>query len=171
MKWTILALLLNFSVALSAQPDTLWVRTKGILVPYAVSYEPVSAEPASKRIGRFASDTSRVAVEMDYKRGFPSGVYRAYYPDGRPLIFAVYGWKTLHGDWTEYAEDGSVSLKGQYRQGKREGPWSFRQEGIRGHYKDGEKHGKWKYFEDGRPLRSEKYKKGELKRQRNYNSR
>ena len=151
-----------------AQPDTLWIPGDSEVVPYAVRYTPISQEAQSKRIGRFAFDTTRVAVEMDYKRGTPSGIYRAFYPDGRPLIFAVYGWGTLHGDWTEYAQTGEVTLKGQYRQGERRGTWAFREEGIKGHYKHGVKHGLWKYYEKGRVVRSEKYRRGRMVRTRNY---
>ncbi len=166
---TSLSLLLPF--VSYAQPDTLWIPVEGTLVQYAVQYPHVRPDPQYKRIGKFVSDTNRIAVELDYKRGTPSGVYRAYYPDGRPLIFAVYGWGSLHGDWTEYDERGQVSLKGQYRQGERDGPWSFRQAGILGHYKNGLKHGKWKYFENGVAVRSEKYRKDKLKRTRTFNIR
>ena len=157
-----------FPCFLLAQPDTLWVPTNGSSVPYAVTYEPVRNDPQYTRIGRFAFDTGHVAIELDHKRGFPSGVYRAFYPDGRPLIFAVYGWKTLHGDWTEYDEFGVITLKGQYEQGKRDGTWMFRKEGIKGRYKNGLKHGKWTYIENGRAIRTEKYKKDTLKRTRTF---
>ncbi|MCB0770446.1 MAG: hypothetical protein KDC00_08575 [Flavobacteriales bacterium] len=168
MKYTFFALLLSFPVHASAQPDTLWIPNNGHITPHGVTYDPISNEPSSRRIGRFTNDTSRVAVELDYKRGTPSGVYRAFYPDGRPLIFAVYGWGTPHGDWTEYDEMGNVSLKGQYRQGERKGPWMFREEGIKGRYKHGVKNGLWKYYEKGRVVRSEKYRKGKMVRTRNY---
>lgn len=167
------SLLLTFSVLtalpLLAQPDTLWIPTNGAMVPHAVVYEPVRMDPQYKRIGKFATDTNKVAVNLDYKRGHPSGVYRAYFPDGRPLIFAVYGWDAPHGDWTEYDEVGAISLKGQYRQGLRDGLWAFRQEGIVGHYKEGLKHGKWKYYENGRIRRTEYFKKDKLVRTRTFN--
>ncbi|MCB0766888.1 MAG: hypothetical protein KDB95_06735 [Flavobacteriales bacterium] len=169
MNRSLLVLAMTCTVAAHAQPDTLWVPTSGVMVPHAVAYEPISDAPQYKRIGRFVADTSRIAVSMDYKRGHPSGVYRAYYPDGRPLIFAVYGWDSPHGDWTEYDEQGNVSLKGQYRRGLRDGTWAFRKDGIVGHYKEGMKHGKWKYYEKGRVTRSEKYRKDELVRTRTFN--
>lgn len=168
-KPLLLALLIATSLHLHAQPDTLWIPTSGAMMPHAVVYEPVRMAPQYVRIGKFADDTSRTAVRIDYKRGHPSGVFRAYYPDGRPLIFAVYGWDTPHGDWTEYDETGAVSLKGQYRRGLREGVWAFRKEGIVGHYKNGLKHGKWKYYEGGRITRTEIHKKDVLVRTRTYN--
>ena len=169
MRSILLASPILCATSLLAQPDTLWIPTYGSMVPHAVMYQPVSMEAQSKRIGKFASDTSTIAVSMDYKRGHPSGVYRAYYPDGRPLVFAVYGWDTPHGDWTEYDEMGAVSLKGQYRQGLREGLWAFKKEGIIGHYKEGRKHGNWKYYQNGRIQRTEKFKKDKLVRTRTFN--
>lgn len=171
MKFLRRAIPIIIPTALFAQPDTLWIPTNGAVVPHAVLYEPVRMDPQYKRIGKFASDTSKVAVSMDYKRGHASGVYRAYYPDGRPLIFAVYGWDSPHGDWTEYDASGEVSLKGQYRSGLRDGTWMFKKDGILGHYKKGKKHGKWKYFSGDTPVRSEKYKRDKIVRTRNFEKR
>lgn len=159
---TILLILVMSPVMAQAQPDTLYVPSGDTTYAMAVVYDaPVLAEQY-KLIGRYAHDTSAVAVRLDMKRGKPSGVYRAYYPDGRPLIFAVYGWGTLHGDWTEYNEAGRIVLKGKYRDGLREGTWAFRQEGILGKYKKGLRHGKWKYYEDQRLVRIEKWRQGEI---------
>lgn len=145
-----------------AQPDTLYVPEVGGTVAYAVTYPPLQQVESFQHIGRFALDTSRIAVKLGYKRGKPCGVYRAYYPDGRPLIFAVYGWGYLHGDWTEFGPDGHISVKGQYDAGKRDGTWAFRDQDVVGHYKDGLKHGKWKYFANGRVVRVEKYRRDVL---------
>jgi len=143
-----------------AQPDTLFVQSGDTLFAFPVTYEPVQDAEQFTRKGYYAHDSSKVAVELAYKRGKPSGVYRAFYPDGRPLIFAVYGWGSLHGDWTEYDEFGRIAVKGQYRNGLRDGTWAFRKEGIVGKYKDGLEHGKWKYYANGRLVRIEKFHKG-----------
>jgi antitoxin component YwqK of YwqJK toxin-antitoxin module len=58
---------------------------------------------------------------------------------------------------------GRITVKGQYRNGKRDGTWAFRSEGIVGHYKDGLKHGRWKYYENGQVVRREKYRKDKLR--------
>lgn len=148
------------SGVLRAQPDTLYVPdANGTVQPLAVTYPPLQQEEQFIHVGRYTADTAHMAVRMAFKRGKPSGVFRAYYPDGRPLIFAVYGWGSLHGDWTEYDPVGRIAVKGQYRNGKRDGTWAFRSEGIVGHYKDGLKHGKWKYYENGRLKRKERYRK------------
>ena len=158
----ILPIAVLFGTPLQAQPDSLFIPENGTVVAYAVVYSPVKTDEQYKRIGKYALDTTRVAVQLDYKRGKPSGVYRAFYPDGNPLIFAVYGYGSLHGDWTEYDPTGRVTVKGQYRQGKRDGTWAFRDQGIVGHYKDGMKSGNWKYYDNGQLVKKEKWRKGEL---------
>lgn len=163
VKHPLFACSLLFSVGLFAQPDSLYITTGDSTKAFAVTYAPLQDVDHYRRIGKYAFDTTRTAVQLDYKRGKPSGVYRAFYPDGKPLIFAVYGWGSLHGDWTEYDPFGRITVKGQYRQGKREGTWAFRNQGIVGHYKNGEKNGSWKYYENGKLVRKEKWHKGKIK--------
>ncbi|MBZ0207788.1 MAG: hypothetical protein K8H89_15840 [Flavobacteriales bacterium] len=148
---------------LHAQPDTLYITENGVTEAYAVVYEPIQDVERFRLVGKYAMDTARIAVQMDFKRGKPSGIYRAFYPEGQQLLFAVYGWGSLHGDWTEYDPTGRITVKGQYRMGKREGTWAFRDQGIVGHYKAGLKHGSWKYYENGKLVRKEKWHKGDLK--------
>lgn len=145
-----------------AQPDTLFIPSGDTTYAFPLVHGPLQQEEAYLRTSRFAFDTTRVATTMSYRRGKPSGLYKAYYPDGRPLIVAVYGWGSLHGDWTEFDEQGRIALKGQYRMGVREGTWAFRAQGIVGEYKDGVPHGRWRYYEEGRLARVEKWHKGKL---------
>jgi hypothetical protein len=161
---TIIALAIR-SLA-SAQPDTLYVPSQGEVLALAVVYDAPPPQEDYRARGHYAYDTTLLAVELDHKKGKPCGVYRAYYPDGSPLIFAVYGFNMLHGDWAEYDERGRIAVKGQYRDGLRDGVWAFRADGIVGHYKKGEKHGKWKYYVNGRVARTEKYHHNELVRSR-----
>ena len=157
-----LLIFLVTAMGLRAQPDTLYVPSGDTTYAFPLVHGPLLDAEAFVRTSHFAFDTTRVAATLSYRRGKPSGVYRAYYPDGRPLIFAVYGWGSLHGDWTEYDEQGRVALKGQYRMGVREGTWAFRSQGIVGEYKGGVPHGKWRYYEDGSLARVEKWHKGKL---------
>ncbi|QQR87232.1 MAG: hypothetical protein IPJ76_03135 [Flavobacteriales bacterium] len=147
---------------LFGQPDTLFITSGDSVYALGVNYEPERSDGLYTRVGRFANDTGTVAVELRYQKGKPCGVYKAYYPDGKPLIFAVYGWGYLHGDWSEYDELGRIAIKGQYKNGLREGIWAFRSEGIVGRYKEGKKHGKWKYYRNGRVYRTEKYHEDRL---------
>ena len=161
---TLLLAVFLHGLAAFAQPDTLYVADdQGTVNALPVVYPPLKNEVAFIHMGHYAHDTTKLAVRMQFKRGKPSGIYRAYYPDGRPLIFAVYGWGSLHGDWTEYDRQGRVSVKGQYSNGLRHGTWTFRSEGIIGHYKKGLRHGRWKYYENDRVVRREKYHKDKLK--------
>lgn len=161
IRISLLLLVLLVRCALNAQPDSLYIQEHGATVAYGVTYPPLRTTESFTHEGRYAMDTTRVAVRLGFKRGKPCGVYRAWYPDGAPMIFAVYGWGYLEGDWTEYGQDGRITVKGKYKQGKRDGTWAFRDQGIIGHYKDGLKDGKWKYFENGRLVRFERYRAGE----------
>jgi antitoxin component YwqK of YwqJK toxin-antitoxin module len=154
---------LLLGTGLLAQPDSLYVTEHGTTTAYAIRYDPIQDVERFRRSGWYANDTSRIAVQIDYKRGKPSGIYRAFYPSGKQLLFAVYGWGSLHGDWTEYDPTGRITVKGQYRMGKRNGTWAFRDQEIVGRYKDGLKHGAWKYYENGKVVRKEKWRKGQQK--------
>lgn len=160
---SLLFLTLLYSGAIHAQPDSLFVTERDSTMAYAVVYPPLPDLPAFTLIGTYAMDSSRVAVRLGYKRGKPCGTYRAFYPDGQQLIFAVYGWGYLHGDWVEYDPFGRITVKGQYRNGQRDGTWAFRPQGIVGHYKDGLKNGSWKYYENDKLVRKEKWRKGVLR--------
>jgi antitoxin component YwqK of YwqJK toxin-antitoxin module len=160
LSFTVALIALN---ALRAQPDSLYVSETAGTAAYAVVYPPLKAVESFTHEGRYAMDTSRIAVRLGFKRGKPCGVYRAWYPDGAPMIFAVYGWGYLDGDWTEYANNGLITVKGRYKKGHRDGTWAFRAQEITGHYKDGKKHGKWKYYANGRLLRTERYRDGVLR--------
>ncbi len=162
VRSTLLILALLFARLAWTQPDTLYVPSGDTLFSFHVLYEPMPDVEQFTLVGHYAHDTTKVAVRLDHKRGKPSGIYRAFYPDGRPLIFAVYGWGSLHGDWTEYDEFGRITVKGQYRNGLRDGTWAFRKQGIVGRYKDGLEHGKWKYYANGKLVRIEKYHLGKL---------
>ena len=162
MRSFLLMVLAGAAWRAQAQPDTLYVPQGDTTYALAVVYDTPEVAEQYKLIGRYAHDTSAVAVQLGMKRGKPSGVYRAFFPDGRPLIFAVYGYGSLHGDWTEYDELGRVIIKGQYRDGLRDGPWAFRREGVRGKYRKGLRHGKWRYYEHKRLVRTEKWRDDKL---------
>lgn len=164
MRLRLLPLLaLLWGGTLSAQPDSLYITAAGTTTAYAVTYSPLQGMAPYRRVGKYTFDTTRTAVQLDYKRGKPSGVYRAFYPNGNQLLFAVYGWGSLHGDWAEYDPTGRITVKGQYRMGKRDGTWAFRDQGIVGHYRKGEKDGTWKYYQNGKLVKKEKWRKGQLR--------
>ena len=145
-----------------AQPDSLFYEWKGQFLASAINYEEKSDSSDFMLVGEYMEFPERIAVEIPIRRGKPTGLFKAYYPDGKLLIRAVYAWGYLHGDWTEYDEDGIITVKGQYRDGKRHGAWVYRRDGIRGRYKRGLKSGRWKYYEGSTLVRIEKWRKGRL---------
>jgi len=160
---TITALLLLISAYSSAQlKDTLFVTSGDSTYAYAIKYVEVEESDQHTKVAKYVFDMGRTAVEIDHKRGKPSGIYRSYYPDGQLMEFGVYGWGTLNGDWKEYDEFGTLIVKGLYKNGKKDGIWAFIEEGIVGRYKNDLKSGRWKYYEGNRVIRSERYKKGVL---------
>ncbi len=151
-----------FTSVFSQLKDTLYVTSDDTTYAYAIVYIPVEETEQHTKVAKYAFDMGLTAVEIDYKRGKPSGRYKAYYPDGQLMEYGIYGWGSLHGDWTEYDEFGVIIIKGFYRNGLKVGKWSFRQEQIRGSYKNGLKHGKWKYYQGKQVIRTERYKRGVL---------
>lgn len=157
---TVFGFMLSLSAA--AQPtDTLFVNSADSTYAYAIDYAPEQDTTSYTRIATYRFDPDRIAVELGYKRGKPCGVYKSYYPDGRLMEFAVYGWGHLHGNWVEYDEFGKIVVKGFYKNGKRSGLWNFKYQGILGNYKNGMKHGRWRYYEGGRLVKTERYRNDE----------
>ena len=61
-----------------------------------------------------------------YKKGKPSGVYKAwYYPSG---ILAYEGRRKnghIHGDYIGYREDGTIQAEGKFKKGFYNGVWKY----------------------------------------------
>ena len=146
-----------------AQPkDTLFVNSEDSTYAYAITYLEAEESEQYTRVAVYQFDEQQVAVEMDHKRGKPCGRYKAYYPTGQLMEYAIFGWGYLHGDWTEYNEFGAIIIKGSYSDGKKSGKWVFKLDGIIGNYKNGLKHGQWKYYNGNLIVKRERYKKGVL---------
>ena len=47
----------------------------------------------------YAFDTSRIAYVKYFAYGKQSGRYMEYYPNGKPMLLAIYQYGELHGDW------------------------------------------------------------------------
>ena len=110
-----------------------------------------------------------------YKNGVPEGVHREYAIDGQVLNAKIYREGVLTGEgvlddlgheqglWKEYHPNGQVKSRGEYKDGKRIGPWMFfhanGKEEQKGEYdKKGRAQGPWKwYYESGNLLREEIY--------------
>ena len=68
---------------LYAQPDSLYIPENGETVAYAVVYEPVQNVERFRREGKYAFDTSRVAVQIDGQSPRPRVRSRTRPPRGR----------------------------------------------------------------------------------------
>ena len=69
---------------------------------------------------------------------------------GEGLIRGNYKNGKREGTWVVYHENGQLKYKGEYKNGKEEGPWfSYDDTGQlreNGEYKDGEREGTWVFF-------------------------
>lgn len=113
-----------------------------------------------------------------YKKGVAEGVFREYDAKGNLTDTAsIYSDGRLsrqgkldnqgreQGVWKEFFEDGKVKSEGSYKDGKREGRWSFFHNNSQteqvGEYVKGKPSGEWKkFFIDGKLQRNEFYENG-----------
>jgi antitoxin component YwqK of YwqJK toxin-antitoxin module len=96
------------------------------------------------------------------------GMYREFYPDGKPFVEGTFVRGRQHGEWTYYYDNGQVNRKATYKNGQPDGAWEvFRADGTlaakRG-FSDGLRHGQWVLYDatGKKPLREETYDRGKL---------
>lgn len=106
--------------------------------------ENVTKGVFSKKIAVFANDTSKIAVEKNFTNNYQNGIYKAYYPSGNLMVFAIYANAKLNGDYTYYDEIGKILIKGKFRAGIKHGYWAYRYLNCYGRYFNGKKTGRWK---------------------------
>lgn len=152
----------------NAQFDSLHFEFEGRSWSEKIQYPPKPDTNYFVWQGSYPGNLNQTAITIPYKRGKPSGLVRAYYPNGQKLFRVVYGWGKLHGDWIEFDESGTVTVKGQYRDDLRHGVWYFAKERLRGKYRKGKKHGKWKYYSGRRVVAIEKFFRGRFKSRRTF---
>jgi antitoxin component YwqK of YwqJK toxin-antitoxin module len=104
---------------------------------------------------KYEDGTVRVEREIarysDDRRA-ADGVYREYYPNGKPFTEGTYRDGAQHGEWTYWHDNGTKNRTTTYKNGKPDGSWEvFRADGTleatRG-YKDGKRDGTWLYYYD-----------------------
>ena len=121
-------------------------------------------------------DSEQVSEEYQYyndpetNKRIKHGWYNLYYPDGKYSSVGHYDDDQRNGQWTEFSEDESVFVDGEYREGK---PWtgtfwtpesflgevSYRKET----FMDGVRTGNfYTYFETGEPRSRGQYVDGEV---------
>lgn len=111
------------------------------------------------------------------KQGSKEGLFRYFDEAGKPTAAAIYQGDrkvsegevsevgALQGHWTEYYGTGEKRAEGEYKDGKKDGPWTFfHREGQveqKGIYVNGLPQGEWFwFFPSGARHREEHYRKG-----------
>ena len=82
--------------------------------------------------GTWRMQTGDALVVENYNDGIPHGEYTVYnLPDMSIRIRSKYLNGNLHGQFTEYYDDGKVYREGQYMGGNQNGPWKiYNEEGL-----------------------------------------
>ena len=110
-----------------------------------------------KKIGKwiyFHKDGESIMIEENYVNGKLEGVYKTFYPDGKPTIIAWYKNGKLDGKYQRFSIKNKIYEDFTYKNGKRNGYAIFynRLTGEKqeeGNYKDNVKVGLWKFYIDG----------------------
>lgn len=162
---SILSLITFFTFSQQIVEETIYLDRDS--VTYQVVYQPtLSKKIFSKKIAVFANDTTVKAIGKNYTYDYLNGIYRAYYPSGKIMLFANYSNNHLYGDWTWYDEGGDVITKGQYKKGKgiKHGYWAYRSTKTYGRYKKGIRNGRWTQYDVNGEKHRSFYRKGKLLR-------
>jgi antitoxin component YwqK of YwqJK toxin-antitoxin module len=120
-----IALLLLFTVIISACNDNMNVRTKEIKndkgelqkIVYYVSDEIVKEE-------RFYP-SGKIKLKGEYKNGKKNGLWIYYYESGNIWSKGEFTNDVRNGIAEVYYENGKPRYKGQYKNGKETGKWFF----------------------------------------------
>lgn len=132
---------------------------------------PHGAEELHGKDSSWYSD-GHLEYEHEFEHGEPSGLWRSWYPNGKPKSEATFGkaqsgpmrWWYENGQlssegpalngvkdgvWTTWHPNGTKASQGPYVSGRREGAWIFwNDDGSHkesGEYRDDAKVGKWDY--------------------------
>lgn len=133
------------------QPDT----TFEYLIKWCIDDDAVRAY--------FKSDTSQVAVEYYTRDSLKNGNFKAYFPNGQLADWCVYTLGKRYGERTLYDMDGNILVKGNYKEGFKDGSWAFKYCNCYGKFNKDMLHGKWMCGE--KPNRNYwRFAKGEIKK-------
>jgi len=141
--------------------DTIQLDTNFTII--RVIYQPTeNSTYFYKKKAVFAESPSQIAIEKTFSNNHQNGVYKVYYPSGRLRIFSVFANDKLNGEWTWYNENGTILIKGEYKDGIKDGYWAYKYMRTYGRYKDGLKKGIWKHFDENNKKYKSFYRKGKL---------
>jgi antitoxin component YwqK of YwqJK toxin-antitoxin module len=80
------------------------------------------------------------------------GIYREFYPNGKPFVEGHFREGLQDGEWTYWFENGQQNRKSSFNKGKLNGTWEvFRADGTlaaKRSFKDGQRDGEWINYDD-----------------------
>ncbi len=76
------------------------------------------------------------------------GIWKWYYPSGNILIEEIFSNGVEDGMYVEYSDDKRIIVKGEYKNGIKEGEWFYQVHDHKetGKYKNGVRDGMWRYY-------------------------
>ncbi len=111
-------------------------------------------------------DGTRKSVYGVDAQGRRHGVYREFYPDGKPSGTANFAHGTLQGEFVLLYPNGKAQRRGIYREGKRHGRYTEHAEDgslkYSCHYNQGVLHGTLQRFEGNQPVQEQFWLNGKL---------
>lgn len=140
-----LSLSLLFVLASHAQSKKLRVIYPDDTLVVDLIYKDTDSLKNGKLIAYFKENPEQEAYVKNYYFGKQSGVYKAFYPNGRLMIFSVYERGMRNGDYAYYGPEGNVLIKAKYKDGQRHGYYINKIAKHQGRYKQGKRNGKWEF--------------------------
>jgi len=108
----------------------------------------------------------------DYKNGVLHGSLIIYYKNGRLAERTEYVEGVKHGAWVQKYEDGKQKAKGNYKEGSLHGEvvyYNFQGRPFyKGKYNKGVKTGDWHTFDNGKLIKKETFKRGDVIKEEEY---
>lgn len=155
----ILILLAHFSFSQSERMKVFYPEDT---LTFDLIYKDLDSLENEKLEAYYKENPEQIAYVKNYYYGKQSGIYKAFYPSGRIMIFAVYQRGMLNGDYTWFSPDGKVLIKAQYRDNIRHGYYANRLHHFQGRFRDGKRHGKWEFNVGSSAYRKAYYSEGKL---------
>ncbi|HTF05980.1 MAG TPA: toxin-antitoxin system YwqK family antitoxin [Bacteroidia bacterium] len=118
--------------------------------------------------GPVGNGDSLLFNEINYKRGLPHGIARAYYANGKMKFYCEYVDGLAHGKASIWNFEGVLIEEGQFSNGEMNGVWNYYDPvtgklSSSGKYLHDEKDDVWTYYnESGKVIRKECYNAGKL---------
>lgn len=143
MKKIVILFLLTHSIAISNTAKKVMIEKDGILY-YPNVHTPFTGKYIKKH------------DILVYKNGYPHGLWRTFYSNGR--LKSIENWYEgkLHGVYILYRDNGNKILEVTYFMGKEEGDYKvyYPNGNIRiiGQLEDGEAVGVWRFYDENKKL-------------------